>query len=308
MTRKPSIGLVVQGGAMRTAYAAGALQEMELAGWTDRIALAGGSSAGALAMVAFMTGHAQRARDVLLDVLPSRDFIDPRRIKRIIDVDYLLRVFEEQIAPDFRSKLATGAPTFAAVTVVSTGAPKSVQLNGPLRPDDPYEVLRASMAIPVLYPHTVQLSVGECVDGGVSAAISLVDMLNFAPDILVVIATLPLDASDSLKWWERVAVRLMPSVPPLVRAQVLAPNPLNRLNANILRSTQFGKTRIVLISPSDPNRLVDKTCRDRWLLEQCSEMGMSDADNVLSQLDLELPALSPLTRRNRGRGDRGVDQ
>jgi predicted acylesterase/phospholipase RssA len=86
----PPIGLVVQGGGMRGVYSMAALAAFEEMGWTRCFDHVAGASAGAMNGAHFITGQAGYGVETYIDHLSNRKFIDFLRLKKLVDLDYMI--------------------------------------------------------------------------------------------------------------------------------------------------------------------------------------------------------------------------
>ncbi|UCE64428.1 MAG: patatin-like phospholipase family protein, partial [Nitrospirota bacterium] len=87
---KEKIGLVVQGGGMRAVYSMGALAALEEMGFGQCFDHVAGSSAGALNGAYFITGQAGFGVETYVNHLTHRNFVNPFRVKKVMDIDYLV--------------------------------------------------------------------------------------------------------------------------------------------------------------------------------------------------------------------------
>ena len=267
-------GLVVQGGAMRAIYSMAALQALADNGDTSsRFDLIVAASAGALNASLFVSDRAAVGTSLYLDKLSDGRFINTRRLHRIVDVDYLIDEVVMPAVPDLAEHLAIGPRFLVPLTEHPSGRAACIDLQSVSPEISPFEVLRATCAIPVLYNRPVDVGPRRYVDGGVTDPLPVARTLLAGCSELVVITTRPL-ASElaGLSLRDKLAVALWPNVSRPIRRLILAPRPLEDLS-NELLSTVGG---ITWIAPSDAGCLVDRTTTERSALERCVNMAHTD--------------------------------
>ncbi|MES4786057.1 MAG: hypothetical protein C4294_09810, partial [Nitrospiraceae bacterium] len=98
-TDMPPIGLVVQGGGMRGVYSLAALAALAEMGFTRCFDHVAGSSAGALNGAHFITGQARYGVETYIDHLSNRKFIDLLRVRKQLDIDYLIDYVVRHVRP-----------------------------------------------------------------------------------------------------------------------------------------------------------------------------------------------------------------
>jgi predicted patatin/cPLA2 family phospholipase len=94
-----TIGLVVQGGGMRGVYSMGALAALEEMGFGQCFDHVAGSSAGALNGAYFITGQASYGVETYIHYLSKKSFVNPLRLKKVVDIDYLVDYIGKKARP-----------------------------------------------------------------------------------------------------------------------------------------------------------------------------------------------------------------
>ncbi|MEU6848605.1 patatin-like phospholipase family protein [Actinacidiphila alni] len=289
------LSVAVQGGAMRSIYALGAIRGMVELGIHSKVGSVHSSSAGCVAG-AVLAGQARAddAPDItdlvrtFLDDLSGRNFIDSRRLKKVVDVDLLVSVIREQTGLSLAG-LAEHHLTFeVAVTNAVTAQAEYFDLGQCASDTELFEVLRATMAIPVLYHRRVRLRSRTYVDGGISDPLPLLRALSRGPSAVIAVSTVGAGTlGHHLSGKEAMIVRAAPGISPPVRGLMLAYNPLARVSEQIMVQGSFGSIPIHRVTPSDPDILTSRTETDRRMLLRAEELGYADALAVLGDLDLE---------------------
>lgn len=185
-----TIGLVVQGGGMRGVYSMGALAALEEMGFTHCFDHLVGSSAGALNGAYFLTGQASYGVETYIHYLSRKSFVNPFRVKRIVDIDYLVDQIGKKVRPLHLPKLLSSPTTLHVSLTESTHAHTEWVTNR--TPDiDIWEAFRATAAIPLLYNKSVKVGDGHYVDGAISARLPVQRMMEYDCRYVVVILTMP---------------------------------------------------------------------------------------------------------------------
>ncbi|MCS6816139.1 MAG: patatin family protein [Blastocatellia bacterium] len=178
---------VLQGGAMRGVASAGAIIALEQLGFTEAFDAVYGASAGAINGAYFLAGQAAFGTSIYYQDIANRRFINPARLWKIVDMDFL---FQEIIARRKRLDLdrvrQNRTPLHIIATEVQTG--REVLFSSHDHELDLLAALKASAALPILYPYPVRVGERLYVDGGVVDAIPIERaLLDGCTDLLVVL-------------------------------------------------------------------------------------------------------------------------
>ena len=188
--RNESIGLVVQGGGMRGVYSMGALAALEEMGFSQCFDHLVGSSAGALNGAYFLSGQASYGVETYIHYLSQKSFVNPFRIKRIVDIDYLVDHIGKKARPLHLDKLFS-SPTTLHISLTERTHAQTRWVTNRTQDIDIWEAFRATAAIPLLYNKSVKVGDGHYVDGSLSARIPIRRMMQHACRYVVVILTMP---------------------------------------------------------------------------------------------------------------------
>jgi predicted patatin/cPLA2 family phospholipase len=185
-----TIGLVVQGGGMRGVYSMGALAALEEMGFGQCFDHVAGSSAGALNGAYFITGQASYGVETYVHYLSKKSFVNPFRLKKMVDIDYLVDHIGKKARPLQLHKLHAAHTTLHISLTESAHAQTRYVTNR--TPDiDIWEAFRATAAIPLLYNKSVKVGNGHYVDGSISARIPIRRIVEHGCRYVVVILTMP---------------------------------------------------------------------------------------------------------------------
>jgi len=181
---------ILQGGAMRGVASAGAIVALEQLGFTRAFDAVYGASAGAINGAYFLAGQAAFGTSIYYQDIANRRFINPARPWKIVDMDFL---FEEIIARRKRLDLhrlrRNETPLYIVATEVQTG--REVLFSSHDHTLDLLAALKASAALPILYPHPVPIGERLYVDGGVVDAIPIERAIRDGCTDLLVVLTVP---------------------------------------------------------------------------------------------------------------------
>jgi len=185
-----TIGLVVQGGGMRAVYSMWALAALEEMGFGQCFDHVAGSSAGALNGAYFITGQASYGVETYIHYLTQRSFVNPLRLKRMVDIDYLVDHIGKKARPLRINKLLSAHTMLhISLTKCSDGQPRYVTNRTP--GIDLWEAFRASAAMPILYNKSVKVGDGLYVDGSLRARVPVRRVVEYGCRYVVVILTMP---------------------------------------------------------------------------------------------------------------------
>ncbi len=166
---------------MRGIFAAGVLDAFAARGFAP-FDLAIGTSAGAAALASHLAGQPGRNRRCLTGLMRRPEFVHPwhgarRALGRghWMDLDWLFDACARDDPLDVAALARCGVEFLVAATSADTGAPVYLAPAAGDAADDAAAVLKASGAVPLLYRGPVAVRGHRLVDGGVSAAIPVVE-------------------------------------------------------------------------------------------------------------------------------------
>jgi predicted patatin/cPLA2 family phospholipase len=291
--------LVVQGGGMRGIYSLSALAELERLGLRDAFSRVIGSSAGAINGAYFLAGQAEESISIYTEDLSNKQFVDPRRFWKIVDVDYMIDVLKEKHHLDTEEMRRAPATLYTVLTDAKTAEARVVSSRD--RSLDIYEVFRATAALPGLYGKKIAIEddpgARRYIDGGVSDLLPLERVLtsdlNFGwegeagrPRQAVVLTTRTkghqkAERSLLVRW---IVHALWWSQSGAVRGKVCGGDGRYNRVMRVLEREEEQRPRLTWTqSPSDLGRLVNRTTTDRDLLVACSKMARDDTLSLLAR-------------------------
>jgi predicted patatin/cPLA2 family phospholipase len=160
--------IITSGGGMRCAYSAGALRALaqELGITTPDLFISVSGSVGN--MFYYLAGQSEDGWHIWNEYLPSPKFISYFPLPTI-DIDYLVDTVFKKDFPLDESRLAGLSTTWLVpVADLETGTTRFIKSDAWF---DPYEVMRAAKAIPLLYRKSVRLGGIKAVDGDMTTDI-----------------------------------------------------------------------------------------------------------------------------------------
>lgn len=180
--------LVLEGGGLRGAFVAGALGE--LARCDLRFSHIFATSAAAASAAYMVAGQIERALEIWRERTHGAQLISPRHLLRgrgLMDIEGLVDVFRGDLSLDAVGVARSSTALRVAVTNCMTGAADHVAATE----SNVYELLKATMALPIVYGRVVPVEGVPYIDGGVADAIPLEAALALAPARIIVVATRP---------------------------------------------------------------------------------------------------------------------
>lgn len=165
------IALVLSGGGMTCSYTAGFVGALakEHGFVNPDILIAGSGSAGTASY--YVAGQYDSVMNIWSQRLSTRRFIDLFRIKRILDIDYLVDVvFKKKEPLDIKKIHRSGIEFQVPALDVDSGNVKYFSNRNEV---DWFEVLRATKAMPLLYNKKVDIDGHEYCDSVITSEVGL---------------------------------------------------------------------------------------------------------------------------------------
>jgi predicted patatin/cPLA2 family phospholipase len=203
------LGLVIEGGAMRSVYSAGGAVALAHLGFSNLFDEVYATSAGVMNASYFLSNQPSIGITVYYESCTTRMFMNPLRLWKVLDIDYL---FDQVVTNDkplnVDKVVASRSKFFAALIDKSTGegllveksATKTLWL----------QVLKAATSMPVFYNRTVQVDGRPCMDGGLAIPFPLEHAIeNGCTDILVLLTRPEAYRCRSPSWSDRCLFNLI---------------------------------------------------------------------------------------------------
>lgn len=184
------LGLVIEGGAMRGVCSAGGVLALAQLGFTDIFDEVYATSAGAMNASYFLSDQAELGITIYFDDCTSRLVMNPFRVWKILDIDYLFsQVLTIDKPLDVARILASPTKFFVAVIDKSTGNGVVIDCKAANAPM--LQVLKAAIAVPFLYNRSVSIDGWSLIDGGLVNPVPIQPALTSRCTDLVVLLTRP---------------------------------------------------------------------------------------------------------------------
>ena len=197
------LGLVIEGGAMRAVCSAGGALALAHLGFTDLFDEVYATSAGVMNASYFLSNQPELGISVYFDNCTTRHFMNPLRIWKMIDIDYLFdQVVSKDKRLDVNKILSSRTKLFVAVIDKRTGAGTVIDTKATHTPL--LSVLKAATAIPVLYNRTVDIDGQPSLDGGLAIPFPIEQALaNGCTDVLTLLTRPVSHYTDAPGWVSR---------------------------------------------------------------------------------------------------------
>lgn len=183
------LGIVLEGGGLRGAFAVGALDELDRV-LPVRPAHVFATSSGAPNAAYYATGQIADGVRIWEQHTHGSQLLDFGNLLRtapVMKIDELVAVFRHEIQLQ-AARLDTDNPAVhIAVTEVQSGENHVLRAT----PDNVFALLTAAMAIPVAYGKVVPVEQGLYIDGGFGAPVAIREALALGLDRIVVVLTKP---------------------------------------------------------------------------------------------------------------------
>ena len=179
------LALVVEGGAMRGVYTGGALLGLHLLNATRVFDVVYGTSSGAVNAAHFLSGLGHLKAATYYRALVDGRFFNPWRLHRAVDVDFFVeQVLRKMIPLELNRVLAAKTPLMIALLNCTEGRGEVIALpnNLPVA----WDMIKASVAMPVLYNQTITINGKRYADGGLAIPFPLLAAIeDGCTDLLV---------------------------------------------------------------------------------------------------------------------------
>ncbi len=279
--------LVVQGGGMRGVYSMAALMALEEIGLSHSFDKVYGSSAGAVNGAYFLAEQAKLAVSVYLDDISNKNFINYFRLKKVVDIDYLVdAVLSDRKKLDVNKVLNSYSELI--IVLFNYLEAKSEMFTNKSKDFEFMEALRATAALPILYNRTVKVKHKLYIDGGIEDGVPLLRAVNDGCTDIIVVLTRPTSfRRNPLSFFMRnIETILMYKYPEKTRNVILNSSDLFNKTMDFLENPD-SRVNIKVISPSNMELMVSRTTNDRNKLLECALMARNDARKIFNLIEKE---------------------
>jgi predicted patatin/cPLA2 family phospholipase len=183
--------LLIQGGGLRGAYAVGALRGLYDAGLGESFDQVIAVSSAVFAASYFVAGQVKEMEDAWRNLVHGRQLISYRNIfsmTPVLGLDYLVALFKGAVRLHTDRIVSSRTALEFVTTDYLTGEPKYLDA----KRSDIFDLMRASSAVPRLYPLPVRIDGHEYYDGGHSDPIPVQRAIDLGYKNILVVLTKPL--------------------------------------------------------------------------------------------------------------------
>jgi predicted patatin/cPLA2 family phospholipase len=181
------LALVLEGGAMRAAGPAGGVVALGHLGLAEVFDEVYATSAGVMNAGYFLSGQADMGITIYFEDLTTGRFINPFRFWKIVDVDYLIDEVAAIKKPLDVQRILNSPTRLYATVMNERGQPSLIDTKLTKTPF--LTILKAALAMPVLYNRTVEVEGKNCMDAGLRVPFPLQQAIeNGCTDILLLLS------------------------------------------------------------------------------------------------------------------------
>ena len=273
------LALLVEGGGMRGVCSAGGLVALDALGFRNSFDAIYGVSAGAMDVAYMLSGQGVFGIQIYYKNINNRKFINFRRLRKVVDIDFLFDEIVTQVRPlDIEKVLESPSDFF--IGLIDNDSAENVVLRTKDFPTEALSLLKATTALPVVYNKSVQIGSRRYIDGGLGSPVPLLHAIQAGCTDLVVFLTRPSSSeSQPPKLWER---QLFSRFTARGNAKLQALFERGSGETNVCRRICLGKTpppqpvNIATFCPAETDTVLSRLTTDgRRLKQSAVEMALS---------------------------------
>jgi predicted patatin/cPLA2 family phospholipase len=273
--------LVVEGGAMRSVFAAGVLDGF-LQKQFNPFDFYIGVSGGAYNLVTYLAKTQGASLQTILDFALNKQFISYTRFflgGNLLDLDWLFETVLSQSNLDLDLIYQDKKPFFICATDVHKGQAVYIETN----PDNLIDALKASTALPYLYRSFPKINGRNMTDGGVADSIPVRQAMRMGASKIMVIRARPSTYMKKDSYAHRL-IRWKLRKYPKLHASLQDRIEIYKDTLKILRDPPDG-IKIVEVCPPETVNFA-RLNRSRLRLVHAYEKGTDIAEKSIQQWDL----------------------
>lgn len=203
------LGLVIEGGAMRSVYSAGGAVALAQLGFSEVFDDVYATSAGVMNASYFISNQPMIGITVYYESCTTALFMNPLRVWKVLDIDYLFDQVVRVDKPLDTAKVAASRANFF-VAVINRRTGEGGLVDTKRSKSKLLDILKAATAMPVLYNRSVEVDGEPCMDGGLATPFPLLPALANGCTDLLVLLTRPSDyRSHAPRWLNRQLFNLI---------------------------------------------------------------------------------------------------
>lgn len=239
------LGLVLEGGASRTTFSCGVmdilLDENIIADYVI------GTSAGIAFGVSYVSHQRGRNLRIATEYMGDprymgvRHFLNPKN-KGYYNMDFVYGDIPNKHIPfDMKAFKEFKGDVIGVCTNVATGQAEYLQVD---RDDNTFQVLRASCALPILFPR-ININGVDYLDGGISDSIPFQKAINDGCDKVIVVLTRPRGYIKKTDKTVRFAGLAYRNYPEFVKSMIERSDKYNKQIKELRRLEREGKVFVI---------------------------------------------------------------
>lgn len=257
------------GGGTRGPYTGAQLAGMEASGYpvTEVADVVVASSAAAIASASALGGieSIRRGTALALEKIEDPSFINPKRLKQILDLGYLIGEMKSGENPLDIDAILQSKPEFHTIaTNRETGQPEFLDVK--TAKPGPLDAIKASAALPVIFGEPVNVNGVEYFDGDLKNMPIEEIIARFNPTDILILPTMPFDPIDELEMTngEKIMQALIPNIGQIGKLKELLDNRIEMRRALEYINKQTG-VNIAVMWP--PDGYLGNLNTDAWPVE-----------------------------------------
>ena len=192
------LALVLEGGGMRGVVSIGMASVFEERGYFDAFDSVHGSSAGACGGAYFVARQSSLGASIYYEDINNTEFIDLKRPlfgRPIMNRAFLVDHVMQHVKP-LAAELIVGAPGFLNVVVTSADTGEGMVVNTFRSRDHLFDVLRATICLPVIAGRDSMIDGRRFVDGGLAQQIAIPSAIEAGATHVVALMTRAADETE----------------------------------------------------------------------------------------------------------------
>jgi len=163
---KTKLGLIIEGGGMRSIIAGGLLVAMHQLGFTETFNKVYGTSAGAIAGAYFLAKETPYGISIFYEEINNKKFINIHKVPHFLNIDYLIDVIKNKKKLNTQTIRQSPSELIINATDIETGKAKFFSSKKDLDVDI-IKAIKASCALPIYYDKPIKIKGRKYLDGGV---------------------------------------------------------------------------------------------------------------------------------------------
>ena len=194
------VGLIVEGGAMRGVISCASLMALEELGLTEIFDEVYGASAGAVNAAYFLAGQASYATTIYYQKINNTRFIRRFWHRRIVNIDELFDSIIKSERP-LRVDKVLASPSQLLITIADAQTGEAFLAPAQTSQTPLLTLLKASVAMPLLYNGLVSVDGRDCFDGGLINPLPILEAIESGCTDLLVLLTRRASYRDCTPSW-----------------------------------------------------------------------------------------------------------